>query len=126
MVEHRNQDREVGGSKPTSPRVVSLSKTLYSPKLLVIPRKRWLCPGMTEKLLTGMFNLNANKQTLFFLQHFQLPLSLTMAHLVVKFMLAGLVRCLLSCKTKEPRVTLPWGMYFKRLAPAGRYLKIID
>lgn len=54
-----------------------------------------------------------------FVKHFKLPLSLTMAHLVVKFMLAGLVRCLLSCKTKEPRVTLPWGMYFKRIAPAG-------
>ena len=42
-------------------RVVSLSKTLYSPKVLVIPRKWWLCPDMTEKLLTGMLNLNTNK-----------------------------------------------------------------
>ena len=30
--------------------VVSLSKTLYSPKVLVIPRKRWLKPDMTEKI----------------------------------------------------------------------------
>ena len=29
-------------------RVVSLSKTLYSPKVLVIPRKLWLHPGMTD------------------------------------------------------------------------------
>ena len=35
--------------------VVSLSKTLYSPKVLVIPRKRWPTPDMTDKLLTGMF-----------------------------------------------------------------------
>ena len=34
-------------------RVVTLSKTLYSPKVLVIPRKRWLRPDMTEQLLTG-------------------------------------------------------------------------
>ena len=34
--------------------VVSLSKTLYSPKVLVIPGKQWLRPDMTEKLLTGM------------------------------------------------------------------------
>ena len=36
-------------------RVVSLSKTLYS------PRKRWLRPDMTEKLLTGTLSLNTNK-----------------------------------------------------------------
>ena len=31
--------------------VVSLSKPLYSTKVLVIPRKRWFHPDMTEKLL---------------------------------------------------------------------------
>ena len=41
--------------------VVSLGKTLYSPKVLVIPRKRWLRPDMTEKLLTGKLNLNTKK-----------------------------------------------------------------
>ena len=44
--------------------VVSLIKTLYSPKVLVILRKRWLRPDMTEKLLTGMLSLNTNKQSL--------------------------------------------------------------
>ena len=39
-------------------RAVSLSKTLYSPKVLVIPRKRRLRPDMTEKLLTGTLSLN--------------------------------------------------------------------
>ena len=34
-------------------RVMTLSKTLYSPKVLVIPRKRWLRPKMTKTLLTG-------------------------------------------------------------------------
>ena len=35
-------------------RVVSLGKIHLPPKnVLVIPRKRWLCPDMTEKLLTG-------------------------------------------------------------------------
>ena len=41
--------------------VVSLSKTYYSPKVRVIRRKQCLRPNMTEKLLTGMLNLNANK-----------------------------------------------------------------
>ena len=46
-------------------RVVSLSKDTYTPmKVLLIPRKRWLRPDMTEKLLTGPLNINTNKQTM--------------------------------------------------------------
>ena len=45
-------------------RVVSLSKTLYSPKVLVIPRKRWLRPDITKKVLTETLNLDTSKQTL--------------------------------------------------------------
>ena len=44
-------------------RVVSLSKTLYSLKVLVIPRMQWLHADMTEKLLTGTLSINTNKQT---------------------------------------------------------------
>ena len=39
-----------------------LSKTLFSSKVLVIPRKRWFRPDMTEKLLTGTLNLNTQKK----------------------------------------------------------------
>ena len=43
-------------------RVVFLSKDTFTPqKVLVIPRKRWLPPDMTEKLLTGMLSINTNK-----------------------------------------------------------------
>ena len=31
---------------------------IYSPKLPVIPRKRWLRPNMTEKLFTGTLKIN--------------------------------------------------------------------
>ena len=44
-------------------RVVSLSKTHLLPTVLVKPRKSWLRPDMTEKLLTGTLSLNTNKQT---------------------------------------------------------------
>ena len=30
---------------------------------MVIPRKQWLSPDMTEKLLSGMLSINTNKQT---------------------------------------------------------------
>ena len=39
------------------------ARHIYSPKVLVIPRKRWLSPNMTEKLFTG--TLRINQQTLF-------------------------------------------------------------
>ena len=63
MVEHQTPEREVRGFETYLPCVVSLSKTLYSPKVLVIPRYGWLRSDMTEKLLTGTLNLNTNKQT---------------------------------------------------------------
>ena len=43
--------------------VVSLSKTHKLSTLLVKPRKLWLRPNMSEKLLTGTLSLNTNKQT---------------------------------------------------------------
>ena len=62
VLECRALEREVGGLETYLRRVVSLSKTLYSLKELVIPRKQWLRPNMTENFLTGMLNLNTNKQ----------------------------------------------------------------
>ena len=57
MVEPQTPEREVGGLIPTSA-VLSLSKDTFTPrKVLVIPKKRWLRPYMTEKLFTGMLNL---------------------------------------------------------------------
>ena len=61
MVERWTTEQEVRVSKPTSPCCV-LEQDTFLPKVLVIPRKRWLRPDMTEKLLTGTLNLNTNEQ----------------------------------------------------------------
>ena len=37
------------------------ARDTYSPKVLVIPRNRWLRLNMTEKLFTGTLNKNQNK-----------------------------------------------------------------
>lgn len=42
-----------------------------------------------------------------------------MTHLFTKFLLAAMIRSLMSCKTNKERVTLPWGEYVKRVAPPG-------
>ena len=46
----RTPDPEVGGSSPTrvKPCCVLEQGTFTPPKVLVIPRKRWLRPNMTE------------------------------------------------------------------------------
>ena len=50
------------GFEPYSCRgVVSLSKTYLPPKVLVIPRKLWLSPDMTEKLFTGTLSIKQTK-----------------------------------------------------------------
>ena len=60
MVESLIPERDIGGSIPTS----AVSKDALTPqKVLVIPRKGWLHPEMTEKLLTGTLGINTNKYT---------------------------------------------------------------
>ena len=48
------------GFKPHSGQTVlcPLARRIYSQKELVIPRKRWLRPSMTEKLFTGALRIN--------------------------------------------------------------------
>ena len=60
VVESLTLGREVGDSIPTS----AVKDTFTPRKVLVIPRKRWLRPDMTEKLLTGTLSININKQTI--------------------------------------------------------------
>ena len=62
MVEPRTPERETGGSITTSAVLCPYAKThLLTERVLVIPRKRWLHPDMTEKLFTGTLSLNKTK-----------------------------------------------------------------
>ena len=56
----RTPDPEVGGSSPTRVKPCCvLEQGIFTPqKVLVIPRKRWLCPNMTEKVFTGTLRIN--------------------------------------------------------------------
>ena len=56
-------------------RVVSLSKDTFTPrKVLVIPRKRWLRPDMTEKMFTGTLSLNKTKTQIVKIQYTKLQI----------------------------------------------------
>ena len=52
-------------------------------------------------------------------QGYPFPVSITMVHLIVKFLLACLVRNIVSHFTGKPSVVLPWKDYLKSITPIG-------
>ena len=63
MVGRRTPEREAGGSILTQVVVLyPLARYIYLQKVLVKPRKHWLHPDMTEKILTGTLSKNETKQ----------------------------------------------------------------
>ena len=62
----RTPDPKVGGSSPTrvKPCCVLEQGTFTPQKALVIPRKQWLRPYMTEKLFTGTLRINQSTNLL--------------------------------------------------------------
>ena len=67
MVERQTPGREVGDRPSIGlPCCVLEQDTFTSQKVLVIPRKRWLRPDMTEILFTGTLNKNETKRKVIF------------------------------------------------------------
>ena len=62
MVESLTPEPEVGVPYLPLPCCILEQRHIYSPKVLVVPRKRWLRLDMTEKLLIGTLSINANKR----------------------------------------------------------------
>ncbi|XP_043946071.1 solute carrier family 35 member C2 [Protopterus annectens] len=50
---------------------------------------------------------------------FHFPLFVTLVHLVIIYLLSAVLRSLLECCTKRPRVTLAWPVYLRRIAPTA-------
>lgn len=53
------------------------------------------------------------------LQHFKLPLFVVLYHLVVKLVLSAIVRSVLRCATKRPRILLDFRTSVRRILPTG-------
>ena len=62
VVECRTPEREVRGWNLPPPCCVLEQDTLLPESTGYLPRKRWLRPDMTEKLLTGTLSLNTTNQ----------------------------------------------------------------
>ncbi|KAG8226789.1 hypothetical protein J437_LFUL002835 [Ladona fulva] len=53
------------------------------------------------------------------LKFFRFPLSISVCHMVVKFILAGICRTLWECYHHRDRVTIDWKNYMLKVAPTG-------
>jgi len=54
-----------------------------------------------------------------FIKDFHFPLTVTLFHLTIKFVLCGILRLFLSACSSRPRVTLSWDDFCRRVAPTG-------
>ncbi|ELT88792.1 hypothetical protein CAPTEDRAFT_123243 [Capitella teleta] len=54
-----------------------------------------------------------------FIHMYRFPLSITMCHLVTKFIISGIIRCIWSKCSGEERISLGWCDFIKRIAPPG-------
>merc|ERR1712002_254115 len=54
-----------------------------------------------------------------FIGGFHFPLTVTLFHLTIKFVLSGVLRVLLSTFVSGPRVTLSWDVFCRRVASTG-------
>uniref|UniRef100_A0A182ITB7 Sugar phosphate transporter domain-containing protein n=2 Tax=Anopheles atroparvus TaxID=41427 RepID=A0A182ITB7_ANOAO len=53
------------------------------------------------------------------LQQFRLPLFVVLYHLVIKLILSAVVRVVLRCVTKKPRILLDWRTSVRKILPTG-------
>ena len=73
--------------------------------LAVCPRASWLSAALTSDHL--------------YPQDLRFPLSIVLAHLTIKFLLAAAVRNYLECTYNTQRTTLPWRLYWSKMAAPG-------
>ena len=52
-------------------------------------------------------------------QNYPFPISMTIIHLIIKFLLAWTIRGTLYCARKSPQVTFGWKNYLKSICPVG-------
>lgn len=56
----------------------------------------------------------------FLKQDYPFPMSITILHLLIKFLIAWLLRRLVGCAKKSPVCLLGWKDYFRSICPVGK------
>lgn len=83
------------------------------------PKSRLLLRTPITILLYCSLSITLTFYNKWFISGFHFPLTVTLFHLTIKFVLSGFIRYALSFSAARPRVTLPWNVYFWRVASTG-------
>nr|AKN21647.1 slc35c-3 [Schmidtea mediterranea] len=80
-----------------------------------------LCESKTILLILifYLFSISLTFYNKKFITIYPYPLSITMLHLIVKFLLASFVRGILRIFSKHDRTELCWKDYFRKISPSG-------
>lgn len=70
-------------------------------------------------LLYYSFSIGITFYQKWFIKEFHFPLTVVICHLVVKFILSGIIRLAYQICTGKPRILLTWSVYVKQLAITG-------
>ncbi|XP_077542830.1 solute carrier family 35 member C2 isoform X5 [Haemaphysalis longicornis] len=70
-------------------------------------------------LLYYCFSIGITFYQKWFIKEFRFPLTVVICHLVVKFVLSGMMRLAYQICTGRPRILLGWALYVKQLAITG-------
>ncbi|ESO86518.1 hypothetical protein LOTGIDRAFT_220559 [Lottia gigantea] len=103
-----------------------LIQDVVEPKARLIKKSVCSRSFITQLVKTGclvlfyyFFSISLTFYNQRFIHSYKYPLSITMCHLIVKFVIAGIFRSLLQCYSHTPRATLNWTDYWKKIAPTG-------
>lgn len=77
------------------------------------------CRTVALVVLYYCFSIGITFYQKWFIKDFRFPLTVVICHLIVKFMLSGMIRQVYELCTGQSRVLLTWAMYIKQLAITG-------
>lgn len=98
----------------TTLRTCVLLALYFAPSIGLTFYQRWLLQVSGFHLLFLLYYYCE-----FIMQTFHFPLSIVLCHLVVKFMLASIIRSILSWRSRTPRIVLDWKSYCRAVAATG-------
>ncbi|XP_068686038.1 solute carrier family 35 member C2-like isoform X1 [Montipora foliosa] len=70
-------------------------------------------------LFMYVFSISLTFYNRWFLQRFHFPLSVSVVHCALVFVVLALLRLLWEMKTEKQRIILPWSVYLKRVLPTA-------
>ena len=95
------------------------SQTRYNLNYFLKIKLKSCAISLSTILLYYLFSISLTFYNRMLFVTYKYPLSITIIHLIIKFLLSMLLRkCFYMC-TSQPRIILNWNLYAKRIIPTG-------